>query len=66
MLQIDGGSTFTEPTAIISGVVEGQSEVSWPGELNLVAGGVDMIVGTRQHTHDDACEACMQVQLCTI
>ena len=29
-MQIDAGSTFSEPTAIISGVVEGMEEVGNP------------------------------------
>lgn len=28
LLQLDGGITFTEPTAIIAGQVEGRSDVS--------------------------------------
>jgi hypothetical protein len=28
LLQLDGGTTFTEPTAIIAGQVEGRSDVS--------------------------------------
>jgi hypothetical protein len=29
--QTDGGATFTEPTAIVAGVVEGKENVSWTG-----------------------------------
>ena len=35
-MQIDGGATFTEPTAIIAGVVEGLEDVSWGQNLNAV------------------------------
>jgi hypothetical protein len=28
LLQLDGGKTFTEPTAIVAGQVEGKSNVS--------------------------------------
>jgi hypothetical protein len=37
LLQLDGGLTFTEPTAIIAGQVEGRSDVSGKLPAQLLA-----------------------------
>jgi hypothetical protein len=36
-VQVDGGMTFTEPSAVISGEVEGRKEVSSRLYLSLVS-----------------------------